>query len=146
MPKLWAILQSAAGFAAETVSNRRAKQLLWQALIKVPGMLLSLPNSAVVVNTDSKIQDVDDAEKLGVQIVAPESLRESSLGMYDLRVCDARLSKEQRTVLECIAKSRFATTTAMLLPLRYLKHEASSVPFFEIILGLLSCVEFCSGS
>ncbi|CAM6083280.1 unnamed protein product [Calypogeia fissa] len=106
LSKLWALLQSAAGLTAEMISNRRAKQLLWRELINVPGMVVMLPSSIVVANSDPSIQDVDKAEELGLQLVAPESLRESSLGMYDLRVCDARLSKEQRNVLECIAKSR----------------------------------------
>jgi hypothetical protein len=103
---LWSMLQTAPGVAAQLISSSRAKQLLWQALLHVPGMLLLLPNSAIMANSDASIQDVDEAERLGLQLVAPEGLRESSLGMYDLRVCDARLSKEQRSVLECIAKSR----------------------------------------
>ncbi|KAL3699830.1 hypothetical protein R1sor_017852 [Riccia sorocarpa] len=103
--KLWSLIQDAAAEARISLAGPQ-KQYLWQELLQVPAIVLSLPKSVFITASDPRIQLADSAEKLGVNIVAPEGLRDGSLGLYDLKVCDARLSKEQRDILERIAKSR----------------------------------------
>ncbi|KAL2652072.1 hypothetical protein R1flu_020200 [Riccia fluitans] len=105
LPKLWSLIHDAATEARINLAGR-PKQYLWQELLIVPGIVLSLPKSVSIAVSDPRVQPVESAEKLGVQIVASEALRDGSLGLYDLKVCDARLSKEQRDILERIAKSR----------------------------------------
>ncbi|KAG6553782.1 hypothetical protein Mapa_004699 [Marchantia paleacea] len=103
--KLWTLLQNAAAELDIELAGR-PKQFLWQELLKVTAMEISLPKSLPVSASDPRLQTVESAEMLAVHLVAPEALRDSSLGLYDLKVCDARLSKEQRSILEHIAKSR----------------------------------------
>ncbi|OAE25980.1 hypothetical protein AXG93_1712s1600 [Marchantia polymorpha subsp. ruderalis] len=103
--KLWTLLQPAAAELDIELAGR-PKQFLWQELLEVTDIEFSLPNSGPIDASDPRLQTVESAELLAVQLVAPEALRDSSLGLYDLKVCDARLSKEQRSILERIAKSR----------------------------------------
>lgn len=109
MTKLWTLLQPAAAELDIELAGR-PKQFLWQELLEVTDIEFSLPNSGPIDASDPRLQTVESAELLAVQLVAPEALRDSSLGLYDLKVCDARLSKEQRSILERIAKSRLVVT------------------------------------
>lgn len=109
LPKLWAGLQAAAA-AAEIELDARGKQLMWQQVLNVPGMRFTYPKSpgsqALVAESFAPVHSVEDAEKRGLHIVAPEGLRESCLGLYDGKLCDAAISRDQHELLERLAKAR----------------------------------------
>jgi general transcription factor 3C polypeptide 1 len=120
LPKLWARLQAAAaggGTASssslsKTQLTARTKQMLWQQLLKIPGLLLLLlqdesAQTELLECSSPSIQSVEEAETLGVCMIAPEGLRDCCLGIYDLKFCDAHLSKDQRDILERLARARF---------------------------------------
>ncbi|CAM6048916.1 unnamed protein product [Sphagnum compactum] len=124
LPKLWAGLQAAAAAAGGTASSSsslsslskmqltaRTKQMLWQQLLKIPGLLLFLlqdesAQTELLECSSPLIQSVEEAETLGVCMIAPEGLRDCCLGIYDLKFCDAHLSKDQRDILERLARAR----------------------------------------
>lgn len=113
MPKLWTGLQGAAA-ALEIDLDARVKQMLWKQVLHVPRITFLIPNlreSQTVEAGHPSIQLVEEAEKLGVHVVAPEGLRESCLGLYDGKLCDAAISRDQRELLERLAKARFAAST-----------------------------------
>eukprot|EP01018_Ginkgo_biloba_P041068 Gb_37449 [translate_table: standard] len=89
------------------------KQAIWQALLKVPGLSFVSPSSSKSKASKefdashSLIQAVEDAGKRRINIVAAEHLRDSCLGLYDLKCSDAGLSSAQRTTLERLAKARY---------------------------------------
>lgn len=109
LQKLWAGLQAAAA-AAEIELDARGKQLLWQQILNVPGMSLTHPKSpglqTLVAEIHPPVHSVEDAEKRGLHVVAPEGLRESCLGLYDGKLCDAAISRDQHELLERLAKAR----------------------------------------
>lgn len=108
LPKLWTGLQGAAA-ALEIDLDARVKQMLWKQVLHVPRITFLIPNlreSQTVEAGHPSIQLVEEAEKLGVHVVAPEGLRESCLGLYDGKLCDAAISRDQRELLERLAKAR----------------------------------------
>lgn len=54
---------------------------------------------------ESKIKRCEDAEKLGLKIVAKEHLRDSFVGLYDTP--STGISSNQRNALKRLAVSRF---------------------------------------
>jgi len=111
LPKLWTGLQGAAA-ALELDLDARVKQILWKQVLHVPGIsfLISKAQGSQTLGAyHSSIQLVVEAEKLGVHVVAPEGLRESCLGLYDGKQCDSAITKDQRELLERLAKARFVS-------------------------------------
>lgn len=111
LQKLWAGLQGSEA-ATEIPLDARSKQLVWQQVLNVPGIGFrrsKSPGSQTLDPSHLSVKSVEEAQGLGVFVVAPEGLRESCLGMYDVKLCDAHLSKDQRDILEHLAKARFAT-------------------------------------
>lgn len=111
MPKLWSGLQGAAA-TFELELDSRVKQILWKQLLHVPGitfLISKAQGSQTLEAYHPSIQSVEEAEKLGVHVVAPEGLRDSCLGLYDGKLSDAAISKDQRELLERLAKARFAS-------------------------------------
>lgn len=111
MPKLWTGLQGAAA-ALEVDLDASVKRTLWKQVLHVPGMTFLVSNSQGSQTLEAchpSVQSVEAAEKLGVHVVAPDGLRESCLGLYDGKLCDAAISKDQRELLERLAKARFAS-------------------------------------
>jgi general transcription factor 3C polypeptide 1 len=109
LPKLWAGLQGAAA-ALEIDLDARVKQVLWKQVLHVPRitfLVAKAQGSQTLEAYHPSIQSVEEVEKLGVHVVAPEGLRESCLGLYDGKLCDAAISKDQRELLERLAKARF---------------------------------------
>ena len=114
LPKLWTGLQGAAA-ALEIYLDARVKQILWKQVLQVPRMtILKAQDSQTLEAYHPSIQSVEEAEKLGVHVVAPEGLRESCLGLYDGKLCDAAISKDQRELLERLAKARSAAKTNLV--------------------------------
>ncbi|XP_057830258.2 uncharacterized protein LOC131041249 isoform X1 [Cryptomeria japonica] len=105
---LWSGLQIAAASAGLHLCDG-VKQMIWQALLKVPGLSFGAPGSSmdrIFPNSHPSIQSVESAERLGLNIVAPEHLRDSCVGLYDLKFSDAGLSADQRFALERLATAR----------------------------------------
>eukprot|EP01018_Ginkgo_biloba_P011372 Gb_30476 [translate_table: standard] len=108
LSNLWNGLQSAVASAGLHLCDG-VKQAIWQALLKVPGLSFSASESSLdclIPTLHPSIQAVEDAERLRVNIVAPEHLRDSCVGLYDLKFSDAGLSSDQRFALERLAKAR----------------------------------------
>lgn len=108
LQNLWSGLHSAIASAGLHFCGG-VKQVIWQALLKVPGLSFAAPESSMdslIPTLHPSIQSVEDAERLRINIVAPEHLRDSCVGLYDLKFSDAGLSADQRFALERLAKAR----------------------------------------
>lgn len=108
LQNLWSGLHSAIASAGLHFCDG-VKQAIWQALLKVPGLSFAAPESSMdssISTLHPSIQSVEDAERLVINIVAPEHLRDSCVGLYDLKFSDAGLSADQRFALERLAKAR----------------------------------------
>lgn len=107
LQNLWSGLHSAIASAGLHFCDG-VKQAIWQALLKVPGLSF-VPESSMgslIPTQHHSIQSVEDAERLLINIIAPEHLRDSCVGLYDLKFSDAGLSADQRFALERLAKAR----------------------------------------
>ena len=110
---LWKWLQNpskSAGFPLDTL----VKQALWKLLLSSGCLTYEVPGAGCVDSTDGSIQDFMDAEKLNVNIIASDDLRESFLGACDLRHCDAKLSTIQRLILERLGQARYSHQSLIL--------------------------------
>lgn len=58
-------------------------------------------------SNDPGIQSVEECERLRLKIVAAEHLRDSFVGVYDIKASDAAISGPQRHALERLAIARF---------------------------------------
>lgn len=100
LQNLWSGLHSAIASAGLHFCDG-VKQAIWQALLKVPGLSF-VPESSMgslIPTQHHSIQSVEDAERLLINIIAPEHLRDSCVGLYDLKFSDAGLSADQRFAL-----------------------------------------------
>ncbi|KAK2644052.1 hypothetical protein Ddye_019247 [Dipteronia dyeriana] len=70
-------------------------------LLKIPSLLFRSPQNAALDAADASIQLVEDAERLGLRIVASSKLADSFAGLYD-----STLSVSERRVLERLALVR----------------------------------------
>ncbi|KAL9662642.1 hypothetical protein QQ045_027475 [Rhodiola kirilowii] len=83
------------------------KQSIWTNLLAVPPLQLLNKSSNKAVET-SAVQSLKDAEKIGLVIVANESLRDSFLGIYDLKAREGfkGFNADMRNVLQRLAIAR----------------------------------------
>ncbi|KAJ0006939.1 hypothetical protein Pint_29068 [Pistacia integerrima] len=82
------------------------KASIYSNLLKIPSLqFLSSQNDAFDPN-DAAIQLLEDAEKLGVKIVASLQLRDNFVGLYDTSAANSNLSAPQRRTLERLAVAR----------------------------------------
>ncbi|GER53573.1 B-block binding subunit of TFIIIC [Striga asiatica] len=84
------------------------KRALWENLLEIPGLKLESSDGCAL---DSSKQDlvkrtVEECEKMNVKIVAPESMRKSFLGIYEMESSESGLSDIQRLILERLAVAR----------------------------------------
>ncbi|CAA0814592.1 B-block binding subunit of TFIIIC [Striga hermonthica] len=84
------------------------KRAVWENLLEIPGLKLEACDGCAL---DSSKQDlvkrtVEECEKMDVKIVAPESMRKSFLGIYEMESSESGLSDMQRLILERLAVAR----------------------------------------
>lgn len=82
------------------------KQAIWDALRSVPTLKFDAKNASYGP-ADPSILSFEDAEKLNLKLVADEGLRDSFMGLYNVRSANASLSKIQRMALERLVTARF---------------------------------------
>ena len=82
------------------------KASLWTNLLSIPSLQFTVPGYDLPFSSDDrKIKRCEDAEKLGLKIVAKEHLRDSFVGLYDTP--STGISSNQRNALKRLAVSRF---------------------------------------
>ncbi|KAJ4824978.1 hypothetical protein Tsubulata_014352 [Turnera subulata] len=82
-----------------------AKSSLWSQLLQIPTLQFSLPNEDTPLSpADARIQLYEDAERIGLKIVAKEQLIDSFAGLYDIP--NHGLSANQLRALRRLAVAR----------------------------------------
>ncbi|KAJ3680257.1 hypothetical protein LUZ60_016535 [Juncus effusus] len=81
------------------------KQTLWARLVTIPVIKFELHGSAIDVSERS-VQSAEEAERIGVKLIAEDCMRDSFLGIYDLKAASGDMSKVQRDTLEMLAAAR----------------------------------------
>ncbi|KAL0441362.1 UNVERIFIED_CONTAM: hypothetical protein Sradi_0075100 [Sesamum radiatum] len=84
------------------------KRAVWENLAEIPGLKLEACDYASCPNATEELMkcDVEVCEKLNVKIVAPEAMRKSFLGIYEMEASESSLSDTQRLILERLAVAR----------------------------------------
>ncbi|XP_074561147.1 uncharacterized protein LOC141817287 isoform X2 [Curcuma longa] len=81
------------------------KKAIWIRLLSHPGLRVEADGTALS-SQDPFIQSFEGAERIGARIVAEDHLRDTFLGIYDLKASSSEISKIQRAALERLAASR----------------------------------------
>ncbi|KAA8541644.1 hypothetical protein F0562_022796 [Nyssa sinensis] len=81
------------------------KKAIWSNILNVPGLHFEARNVSYD-SQDPSIQALEDSEKLNLRITAAEHLRNSFVGIYDIKASDAGISQTQRRALERLAIAR----------------------------------------
>ncbi|XP_038725452.1 uncharacterized protein LOC120016650 isoform X1 [Tripterygium wilfordii] len=81
------------------------KKALWANLLAVPTIQFHADKVAYS-RTDPSIQCFEDAQKLGLKIIANQQLWDSFLGLYNTSTANANMPNMQRQALERIALAR----------------------------------------
>ncbi|KAK3013116.1 hypothetical protein RJ639_010117, partial [Escallonia herrerae] len=81
------------------------KKALWANLISIPGLQYEARGVSYAPH-DPPILSLLASEQLNVRIVAAEHLRNSFVGIYDIKASDAGVSQPQRRALERLAIAR----------------------------------------
>ncbi|MCL7041505.1 hypothetical protein MKW94_017459 [Papaver nudicaule] len=84
------------------------KTTIYNRLVKIPG--LEFKDSSTT-SSCKRTCSFEEAEKLGLRIVAADYLRDSFVGIYDLKAADAGISAPQRRALDILARARSAGVT-----------------------------------
>lgn len=86
------------------------KAALWTQLLRVPSLQFQADKVAYSAK-DPSVQSFEDAERLNLKIVAEDHLRDSFVGLYNVRSAGSNMSAPQRRVLERLAIARFVVIT-----------------------------------
>lgn len=101
---LWPRLQNHLSSAGLDLCDG-VKKAIWSSLLNIPGLQFKSQASSFS-SQDASIQSFEDAEKLVLNVVAAEHLRNCFVGLYDIKAGDAGVSAPQRRVLERLAVAR----------------------------------------
>ncbi|GFP90591.1 hypothetical protein PHJA_001203200 [Phtheirospermum japonicum] len=84
------------------------KQAVWENLLEIPRLKFEACNGGASSSSAADLIKctVEDCEKMNVKIVAPESMRKSFLGIYEMEAPESSLSDIQRLILERLAVAR----------------------------------------
>ncbi|CAA6670524.1 unnamed protein product [Spirodela intermedia] len=104
LPKLWWNLQSSVE-SFGLLMDDAVKEVIWRRLLALPDLLFK-SSSAMFTSRDSAIKSPDQSEKLGLRVVADEHLRDSFLGIYDLKAANVEITPVLKQVLERLAVAR----------------------------------------
>lgn len=102
---LWPALQASLSSAGLPLCDA-VKTALWSRLLFHPALRFEASDGSFLVPSDNFLRSFDEAERLGLKIVAEEHLKENFLGIYDLKAADGELSAEKKRVLERLALAR----------------------------------------
>ncbi|KAG1358983.1 hypothetical protein COCNU_08G004290 [Cocos nucifera] len=105
LPDLWPSLRNSLS-GAGLHPCEPVKKAIWARLLAHPGLRCEADGSSIG-SQDPSIQSFEEAEKLGIKIVAEEHLRDNFLGIYDLKAANHDISQIQRATLERLAAARF---------------------------------------
>lgn len=78
---------------------------VYSNLLKVPSLHFQSPKNGAFDANDAQIQRIEEAEKLGLKIVACSQLRDNFVGLYD-KSSNSGISAPQRRALERLAIAR----------------------------------------
>ncbi|KAL6996273.1 hypothetical protein U1Q18_006408 [Sarracenia purpurea var. burkii] len=81
------------------------KKAIWTNLLSIPALQFEA-RGVSYDSQDPTIQPFEESERLDLKIVAAEHLRNSFVGIYDIKASDAGISLPQRRVLERLAIAR----------------------------------------
>ncbi|THG08515.1 hypothetical protein TEA_002148 [Camellia sinensis var. sinensis] len=81
------------------------KKAIWTNLLNLPGLQFEA-QGVLYDSQDPEIRKLEDCERLELKIVAAEHLRNSFVGIYDIKASDAGVSQPQRRALERLAIAR----------------------------------------
>ncbi|KAL9157086.1 hypothetical protein ABFS82_09G122300 [Erythranthe guttata] len=84
------------------------KRAVWENLAEIPGLKLEAYGGVSSSNSTVDLIKctVEECEKMNVKIVAPEGMRKSFLGIYEMEASESGLSDTQRIILERLAAAR----------------------------------------
>lgn len=101
---LWPRIQKNLSSAGLHLCNG-VKQAIWNRILTTPGLNFQAGGSSLG-SVDPSIQSVEESERLGLKIVAADHLRDSFLGLYDLKEANSDLSALHRQALDRLAAAR----------------------------------------
>ncbi|OVA13387.1 B-block binding subunit of TFIIIC [Macleaya cordata] len=104
LAELWPTLHNSLSSAGLNICDG-VKRAIWNRVLNIPGLQFEA-NKSSFGSQDPSIQSFEEAEKLGLKIIAAENLRDSFVGLYDLKAADAGISPPQRRALERLASAR----------------------------------------
>ncbi|XP_057977726.1 uncharacterized protein LOC131164495 isoform X2 [Malania oleifera] len=104
LAELWPKLRPSVSSAGLDFSSG-VKGALWSSLLRVPALQFAA-RGVCYSGGDPAVQRLEEAERLGLSIVAADHLRDSFLGLYDLRAADAGICQSQRSALGLLASAR----------------------------------------
>uniref|UniRef100_A0A0E0L5X7 Uncharacterized protein n=1 Tax=Oryza punctata TaxID=4537 RepID=A0A0E0L5X7_ORYPU len=106
---LWAALHGALEAAGLPIGPA-VKRAIWARLIVLPVISVVLAEAEGPPVDDPKV-GVEEAEQLGMRLVASAALRDNFLGMYDLRYSKSEMSAIQKKALQRVGASRTSGVT-----------------------------------
>ncbi|XP_042492351.1 uncharacterized protein LOC122071928 [Macadamia integrifolia] len=97
LPDLWPMLQPSLSSSGLHLCEV-VKRAIWNGILNTPGLQFGFQ--------DTSTMSFAEFEKKNMKIVAEEHLRDSFIGLYDIKAADAGISPPQRRVLELLAIAR----------------------------------------
>lgn len=101
---LWSRLEPSLSASGLDLSNG-VKAAVWIQLLRVPSLQFEAGKGSYDA-MDPSIQSFEDAERLNLKVVAKQHLRDSFVGLYNVRSASSNMSAHQRRVLERLAIAR----------------------------------------
>lgn len=112
---LWSKLEPSLSASGLDLSNG-VKAAVWTQLLRVPSLQFEA-GKGLYDAKDPSIQSFEAAERLNLKVVAKVHLRDSFVGLYNVRSASSNMSAHQRRVLERLAGARYVTTILVCLTL-----------------------------
>ncbi|XP_078447120.1 uncharacterized protein LOC144716005 [Wolffia australiana] len=102
LPKLWANLQNLVGLHVDQV----IKDSIWARVLGIPDLFFRTPKSGLLSRIDLEGKSVDQAEKMGLRVVAGEHVRDGFLGISEMKASNVEITPVLKQVLERLAVAR----------------------------------------
>ena len=132
--KLWSILQSPLE-SFNLQMDDSVKEIIWMRLLAIPDLIFRLSDGSIGEG-DPIIEIVDQAERMGVEIIAEEHLRDGFLGVSDLKASNVEITPILKKILERLAVARyeifnFCENSLFFLPSWFLQEHWGSSKSIE---------------
>ncbi|OVA13386.1 B-block binding subunit of TFIIIC [Macleaya cordata] len=105
LTELWPTLRNSLSLAGLNLCDG-VKKSMWNRILNIPGLQFKVNDKSSFFSQDPSIESFEEAEKLGLKIIAAENLGDSFVGLYDLKAADSGISSPQRRALERLASAR----------------------------------------